>query len=98
MKNAAYILSFRARNALVCHVHTVEPKEISERWKRDDPDPKIIAKYTSRELMRIPNFGWRSLTEVMAWLDEYGLKLADDPHKKRCPTCGQILRMTETCN
>lgn len=92
VKNAVLILSKRARAALEARVQTSEPHDIAKDWDRDNPKPKIIAKYTSRELMRTPNFGWVSLAEVIAWLDEYSLRLADDPKRKRCPHCGQLMR------
>ncbi len=90
MKNATLILSARTRNALYHHVLTLDPDKV---WKfGSDPNPKIVAKYTSRELMRSNNFGRVSLAEVIGWLEEFELKLADDPAASRCPTCGQILR------
>ncbi len=91
MKNPSLILSTRTRNVLFSEIMTMESLEVAHKW-RETHDPKVVAKFTSRQLMRAANFGKTSLAEVIAWLDEYDMHLADNPQSHRCPQCGQIIR------
>jgi DNA-directed RNA polymerase alpha subunit len=40
---------------------------------------EAVTKYTEQELLRIPNFGRRSLNEIKHFLAQYGLELAKQP-------------------
>ena len=60
-------LSVRARNGL--HNHGLKSK--SE-----------VSALTHKQLLDIPNFGYRSLLEVIEWLGRDGLALADEPQKQ----------------
>lgn len=91
MKNAALLLSSRTLNALKWHIWNTHSETIAKRW-RNNPTPKVVAQYNSEDLMRLPNFGAVSLGETIAWLDEYGMKLADNPQGILCPHCGQYMK------
>ena len=63
------------------------------------PNPKRVAKFSAKELLSCPNFGERSLAEVVVWLEQYGLTLKGLDELKahdRCECCGQVLPGTAT--
>lgn len=51
-----------------------------------------MSQLTEVQMLRLPNFGRKSLNELKAWLNAAGLRPYREPKPRICPHCGQAIR------